>query len=108
LAPQLADRVPVFPADWNPVAGELRALRFDSRGPIFSAQLSGAELLRASDHLRVSNLAAQLQYDEKELRLSFAPDVTASLRIAGEENPRASISAASGDAEYFGRNWFEA
>jgi len=89
LAPQLADRVPVFPADWNPVAGELRALRFDSRGPIFSAQLSSAELLRASDHLRVSNLAAQVQYDEKELRLSFAPDVTASLRIAGEENPRA-------------------
>ena len=89
LAPQLADRVPVFPADWNPTAGELRALRFDSRGSTFSAQLSGAELVRASDHLRVSNLAAQVQYDEKELRLSFAPDVTTSLRVAGDENPRA-------------------
>jgi hypothetical protein len=89
LASQLADRVPVFPADWNPTAGELRALRFDSRGSTFSAQLSGAELVRASDHLRVSNLAAQVQYDEKELRVSFAPDVTTSLRIAGDENPRA-------------------
>ena len=35
------------------------------------------------------NLTAQVQYDEKELRLDFDPDVTASLRIAGEENPRA-------------------
>ncbi len=89
LAPQLADRMAVFPADWNPIAGELRALRFDSRGSTLSAQLSGAELVRASDHLHVSNLAAQMQYDEKELRLSFAPDVTTSLRIAGDENPRA-------------------
>ena len=89
LGPQFADRMAVFPADWNPIAGELRALRFDSRGSTLSAQLSGAELVRTSDHLHVSNLAAQMQYDEKELRLSFAPDVTTSLRIAGDENPRA-------------------
>jgi len=89
LGSQFADRMAVFPADWNPIAGELRALRFDSRGSTLSAQLSGAELVRTSDQLHVSNLAAQMHYDENELRLSFAPDVTTSLRIAGDENPRA-------------------
>ena len=89
LAPQLADHVAAFPADWNPVAGELRSLRFDSRGSTFSAQVSGAELIRVSDHLRVSNLAAKLQFDEKELRVSFDPAVSASVRFAGDENPRA-------------------
>ena len=28
LAPQLADRVPDFPADWTPTAGELRGAAF--------------------------------------------------------------------------------
>ena len=89
VAPQLAERIAAFPADWNPVAGELRSLRFDSRGSSFSAAVSGAEMIRVSDHLRIMNLAAELQYDEQELRVSFDPKVSASLRIAGDENPRA-------------------
>jgi uncharacterized protein YhdP len=88
VAPQLTDRMPAFPADWNPVAGELRSLRFDSNGSTFSAHVNGAELVRTSDHLRISNLAARLQYDENALRVSFDPDVSASLQAVGDENPR--------------------
>ena len=84
FAPQLAGRLPVIPAEWSPTAGELRAVRFDSRGSTFSARLTGAELLRTSDQLRIGDLAAQLEYDANELRLTFDPHVATWVRFAGE------------------------
>jgi hypothetical protein len=45
VAPQLAERIAAFPADWNPVARRIAvaALR-DSRGSSFSAVVSGGRI----------------------------------------------------------------
>ncbi len=88
FAPQLDGRAPAFAAGWTPTAGELRGLKFDSRDSTFSANLTGAELLRPEDDSRVADLAARLQYNASELRVTFDPLVTATLRIAGGGEPR--------------------
>ena len=88
FARELDGRVPAFLAGWTPTAGELRELRFDSQGWNFSAQLNGAELIRASDRLRISDLAAGLQFDENALRFTFDPKVATTLEGSGVEGAR--------------------
>jgi hypothetical protein len=88
FAPQLDGRAPALAAGWTATAGELRALRFDSRDWTFSAHLKGAELLRPADDFRIVDLAARLQYGASELRLTFDPEVTATLRMAGAGEAR--------------------
>lgn len=89
FAPQIDGRVPLFPAGWTPTAGELRALRFDSQGWNFSARLNRAELTRASDQLRIGDLAAGLQFNENELQFAFDPAGSVTVRIPGNEDTRA-------------------
>jgi hypothetical protein len=71
---------------WTPLAGELRNLRFDSRSGTLSAQLSGAEIFRASDRARVSGLAARLALEDHQARIEF-DGAAATLRV-GEAGPR--------------------
>jgi hypothetical protein len=89
FAPQLDDRLLTLPGGWTPTAGVLRALRFDSQARTFSAQLSGAELVRSSDHARIGQLAARVHADEHELRLEFDPAEPATLRLTDQSEPRA-------------------
>jgi uncharacterized protein YhdP len=85
FAPGLDDRLPALPGGWTASAGELHDVHFDS-GPIpgsstFSAQLTGVDLARDSDHARIAQVAARLQLDEKRLTLTFDPAQGASLRV---------------------------
>ncbi|HLA73777.1 MAG TPA: hypothetical protein VK624_19900 [Steroidobacteraceae bacterium] len=92
LAPQLNEALPAAPGGWIPSAGELHAVRFDS-GPrlksadawTFSAQLSGADLARASDGARISQLVARVRFDARQLELIFDPAVAATLRMSAKE-----------------------
>ena len=75
---------------WTATAGELHSVRFDSRpenssgaGWTFSAQVTGAELTRHSDQVRIGELAARVQLDANSMTLRFDPASTASLYLAG-------------------------
>ena len=88
FAPQLDGHMLELPGGWAPTAGVLRALRFDSEAGPFSAQLSGAELVRASDHARIGQLAARVQSTDNGLRVAFDPAEPATLRLPGAQEPR--------------------
>jgi hypothetical protein len=92
LVPQLGERMAALSGGWGPTAGELRRLRFDSRpdsrGWIFSAELRDAELTRPADRARIGQLAANLQFDANELRLTFSPQQPALLRFRDGEESR--------------------
>jgi hypothetical protein len=89
FAPRLDERMLELPGGWSPTAGVLHALRFDSQGRTLSAKLSGAELVRASDHARIGQLTARVHLDDQELRIAFDPAEPATLRLPGEQEPRA-------------------
>jgi hypothetical protein len=89
FAPQLDERMLDLPGGWAPTAGVLRGLTFDSQARTLSAQLSGAEFVRASDHARIGQLAARVFVDDEELRIDFDPAETTTLRLPGEHEPRA-------------------
>ncbi|HEV7610076.1 MAG TPA: DUF3971 domain-containing protein [Steroidobacteraceae bacterium] len=82
-----------FPGGWTLSAGELRDVRFDSgadsRGRMFSAQLTGVELARDSDQVRIAQLATLLQLDGNTLTFNFDPANNATLRVdrASEARP---------------------
>jgi uncharacterized protein YhdP len=92
FAPQLEDRVISFPGGWTASSGELRGVRFDSQlnagGWGFNAQVAGADIERTTDHARVGQVAAQLQFSAGELALTFDPANTMNLRIPGAREPR--------------------
>jgi len=99
LAPQLNDALPAAQGGWIPTAGELHSLRFDSGlrlesadGWTFSAQLSGAELSRDSDHARISQVFAGVRFDARQLELIFDPANAATLRMNAQE-PRPLVLA---------------
>jgi hypothetical protein len=89
FAPQLDEHRVELPGGWSPTAGVLRTLRFDSQARTLSAQLSGAEFVRASDHARIGPLAARVNMDDDALRIAFDPSEPATLRLPGEQPPRA-------------------
>ena len=96
FAPQLDDHMLQLPGGWTPTAGVLRALRFDSEGWTLSAQLSGAELVRDSDHARIGQLAARVNIDENGMRVAFDPAGTGDSAARPARRSRArSISRAS-------------
>jgi hypothetical protein len=78
---------PSMPAGWMPTAGDLRDLRFDSRAGTLSAQVSGGEITRASDHARIGNLAARLELERGRTRITFDGAQPAQLRM-GDAEPR--------------------
>jgi hypothetical protein len=92
LAPEIDQRVLAMPDGWTPTAGELRALRFDSRaasgGWSLNAQLTGAELTRPSDNARIGQLTARLQFNANAATFSFDPANLASLRVSLAADPR--------------------
>ena len=80
LAPQLSAALPASSSDWAPTAGELHDLEFDSgerrKSPdawTFSARMNNVELTRAADDARLSQLAAHVRFDARELTLDFDP-----------------------------------
>jgi hypothetical protein len=88
LAPRLEEHRASLPAGWVPTAGELRAVRYDSRAGTFSALLGNVEIMRAADDARVSQLAARLELENGQARLSFDPSSAVNIRLAGMEQPR--------------------
>ncbi len=88
FAPRLEEQMDSLPADWAPTAGELRAVRFDSRAGTFSALLGGVEITRAADRARISQLAARLEVESDRARLTFDPANAVHVRLAGAEQPR--------------------
>jgi hypothetical protein len=93
LAPQIENRIIEFPGGWTPIGGELHAVRFDSHpdssGWSFTAQVAGADLERAADRSRVSQVAARLQLNAGEFAIDFDASNTASLHVPGAGEPRA-------------------
>jgi hypothetical protein len=92
LEPRFGGYLPAVPAQWTASAGELRDLRFDSGSKTdstwnFSAHVSGLDLTRA-DHARLSQLAAQLRLDPREISLRFDPQHAASFRFDPGAEPR--------------------
>jgi hypothetical protein len=77
--------------EWRPTAGEMRAVRFDSRARTFSAQVSGAEFTRA-DHARISNLSMQVQLEQGQARLAFDRQHSASMSLASREPRELSLA----------------
>jgi hypothetical protein len=92
LAGAFASRVErplaVLPPDWAPTAGELRSVRFDSRGDSFSAQVAGAEISRGSDQARVSQLAARLEVVDGRTSVLFDESSAVRLILPGTGEPR--------------------
>lgn len=95
LAPQLSASLRASYSDWAPTAGELHDLEFDSgerrKSPdawTFSARMNNVELTRAADNARLSQLAAHVRFDARELTLDFDPHVPAAMRIGRVEDPR--------------------
>jgi uncharacterized protein YhdP len=95
LAPQLSAALPASSSDWAPTTGELHDLEFDSgerrKSPdawTFSARMNNVELTRATDNARLSQLAALVHFDARELTLDFDPRAPAALRIGHVEDPR--------------------
>ena len=92
LAPSLEDRFIALPGGWTPTGGELQAVRFDSgantQGWSFTAQVSGADLERSVDHLRVAHVSAQLALGAAELALTFDPSNRMNLRVPGAQAAR--------------------
>ncbi len=94
LAPQLSAALPESSGEWAPTAGELHDLEFDSgerrRTPdawTFSARMNGVELTRATDRARVSQLAAHVHFDSRELTFDFDPNTASELRL-NQMDPR--------------------
>jgi hypothetical protein len=93
LAPRFDSGSLELPGGWSLSAGELREVRFDSgidsRGRTFSAQLTGVELGRNSDQVRIAQLATQLQLNGTTLTFTFDPANSATLRVdpMAEERP---------------------
>ncbi|HUQ09382.1 MAG TPA: DUF3971 domain-containing protein [Steroidobacteraceae bacterium] len=85
LAPRL--EMPLDASGWAATAGELSQLRFDSRTGAFTAQVTGAELLRAADHARVGNLAGILELEGEQARVTFDASHAAQLQL-GAAPPR--------------------
>ena len=81
-------RTPDLPEGWNATAGELRAVRYDSRAGSFTAQVSGAEITRPSDRSRISQLAARVEIARGESRLVFPAGNDAQLHLPGAAEPR--------------------
>lgn len=95
LAPQLSASLRASYSDWAPTAGELHDLEFDSgerrKSPdawTFSARMNNVELTRAADNARLSQLAAHVRFDARELTLDFDPHAPAAMRIGRVEDPR--------------------
>ncbi|MEO8064816.1 MAG: DUF3971 domain-containing protein [Pseudomonadota bacterium] len=95
LAGQLSSSLPAAPGGWIPIAGELRALRFDSGARlessaawVFSAQLSGGDFTRPEDNVQVAGLAARVRFDAQQLELIFDPANAVSLRMNPAQEPR--------------------
>lgn len=80
-------------SDWQPVAGQLRDLRFDSRDGrdrwTLSARLEGADFARMSDRARLTQVAARVALDSRSLELRFDPAAQPQLRMDREREPRA-------------------
>jgi hypothetical protein len=100
LAPQVDAALPAAPGNWLPTAGVLRDVNFDSgeggrvtRHWTFNARASDLELTRSSDHAQLSQLAAELRFDARELVLRFSPAQAASLRVTREAEARPLILA---------------
>ena len=90
LAPHVDHSLSGLPEDWAAIAGELRGARFTSapRSWSFDAQVAGLELQRASDQSRISQVAARVHMNERELTLQFDHSSEVMLRYAVAE-PRA-------------------
>lgn len=95
LSPRLAAALPMSSGHWAPTAGELRDLEFDSgerrrtrEAWTFSARMNGVELTRASDSARVSQLAAHVRFDAREMTFDFDPGLAAAVRIGEVDDPR--------------------
>jgi hypothetical protein len=80
-------------SDWQPVAGQLRDLRFDSRNGAgawaFTARLEGGDFARASDRARLTQVAARVELDSDSLELHFDPAAQTLLRMDDLREPRA-------------------
>jgi hypothetical protein len=95
LAPQLSSALPATPDGWSATAGELHDLRFDSgerrHDPdawSFSARMTGAELTRPADQVRIAQLGAHLALDARTLTFDFDPHAATSLhRVNVEPRP---------------------
>jgi len=87
MAPHVDHSLSALPDAWAATAGELRAVRFASaqRTWSFDAQVAGLELLRASDQARLSQLAARLHMNERELTVQFDRSAAVQLRAGGAE-----------------------
>jgi hypothetical protein len=80
-------------SDWQPVAGQLRELRFDSSSGqdrwTLTARLDGADFARASDPARLTQIAASVSLDSRSLELKFDSAAQPQLRMDRESEPRA-------------------
>jgi hypothetical protein len=90
LAPHVEHASMALPDDWAATAGELRSVRFISAQQAwsFDAQAGGLELQRASDLSRLSQIAARVHMNERELTVQFDHAAEVMLR-RGAEPPRA-------------------
>jgi hypothetical protein len=93
LAGVFAPELSLADADWQPVAGQLRDLRFDSRDGrdrwTLTARLDGADFARASDRARLTQVGARVALDSRSLELRFDPAAQPQLRMDQEREPRA-------------------
>jgi hypothetical protein len=89
MAPHVDHSLSALAEEWAPTAGELRAVRFASaqRTWSFDAQIAGLELTRASDQARLSQLAARLHMNERELTVQFDRSAAATLHEGAGPRP---------------------
>jgi hypothetical protein len=94
-------------SDWQPIAGQLRDLRFESDSGTerwtLSARLEDGDLARASDRARLTQVAARIALDSRSLELRFDPTAMSLLRMDRELEPRA-LAFDGAVAVDFGRN----
>ncbi|MBC8027662.1 MAG: hypothetical protein H7Y89_16835, partial [Steroidobacteraceae bacterium] len=80
-------------SDWQPIAGQLRDLRFESRGNgdrwSFTARIEGADFVRATDRARLTQVGARVVLDPRALELRFDPQAQPLLRMDWESASRA-------------------
>lgn len=91
LAGVFAPEFSLADADWQPVAGQLRNLRFDSDSGdrwIFTARLEAADFAHVRDRARLAQVSAQVALTPESLELRFDPAAQAVLRMDHEREPR--------------------
>jgi hypothetical protein len=102
ITPHLGEESFRTSGEWTPTAGELHEVRFDSgvhrtspAGWTLTARVTGIDLSRNADRAEVTQLAAGVALDSREIHFTFDPSNAAAMRLPPIAAPRALLLSGS-------------